>query len=98
MPLLHVALQEGFGDEPVLATVNGHEQFRKDHVRTRTQIGLADSFELTLPAGPVEIAVTARGATHRITASLSADLYVGVSITRDGQIVDKQSTHAFGYV
>jgi hypothetical protein len=98
MPLLHVDLQDGFSDEPVLVTVNGHEQFRKDHVRTRTQIGLADSFELTLPDGPVQIEVIARGATHRITAPLSTDLYVGVSITRDGQIVDKQSTHAFGYV
>ena len=98
MPLLRVDLQEGFGGEPVLITVNGREQFRKDGVRTRTQIGRADSLEVTLPAGPTSIEVTARGTTHRIAASLSADLYVGVSITPDGSIVDKQSAHAFGYV
>jgi hypothetical protein len=42
--------------------------------------------------------VTARGTTHTIAAPLSADLYLGVSITPDGQIVHKQSAHAFGYV
>jgi hypothetical protein len=98
MPLLHVDLQEGFGGEPILITVNGRELFRKASVRTRTQIGLADSFELTLPAGTAHIEVTARGTTHTIAAPLSADLYLGVSITPDGQIVHKQSAHAFGYV
>ena len=98
MPLLHVDLQEGFAGEHVVVTVNGHEHFRKDGVRTRTQIGLADSFELTLPAGPARIEVTARGATRQIDVALSADLYIGVSISPDGTIVDRQSTQAFGYV
>jgi hypothetical protein len=98
MPLLHVDLQEGFGGEPVLITVNGRELFRKDGVRTRTQIGLADSVEETLPAGDIRIEVTARGTTHAIAAPLSADLYLGVSITPEGRIVHKQSAHAFGYV
>ena len=99
MPLLHVDLQEGFLGEPVVATVNGRELFRKDGVRTRTQIGLADSFEIKeLPPGPTEIALTARGATEEISVSLSADLYIGVSLTPEGRIVHKQSAHAFGYV
>jgi hypothetical protein len=97
MPLLHVDLQEGFLGEPVVAAVNGRELFRKDGVRTRTQIGLADSFEIVLPHGPIEIALTARGTTHPISASLSSDLYVGVSITPEGGVVHKQSAHAFGY-
>ena len=98
MPLLHVDLQEGFLGEPVAATVNGRELFRKDGVRTRTQIGLADSFEVVMPPGPVEIALTARGTTHDISVSLSSDLYIGVSITPEGSIVHKQSAQAFGYV
>jgi hypothetical protein len=98
MPLLRVDLQEGFGGEPVRVTVNGQEEFRKDGVRTRTQIGRADAFEVTLPPGPAQIEISARGTTHRIAVSISADLYVGVSITPDGTIVDKQSPHAFGYV
>ena len=39
-----------------------------------------------------------RGITRRIDVSISADLYVGVSIAQDGSIVDKQSSRAFGYV
>jgi hypothetical protein len=98
MPLLHVALQEGFGGEPVAVSVNDRELFRKDDVRTRTQIGRADSFELTVPAGDARIGVTARGTTTQIPVSLSADLYVGVSLTPEGTIVHKQSTEPFGYV
>ena len=98
MPLLRVDLQEGFVGEPVRITVNGQEEFHKDDVRTRTQIGRADAFEVTLPEGPAQIEISARGITRRIAVSISADLYVGVSITRDGTIVDKQSDHAFGYV
>jgi hypothetical protein len=98
MPLLHVDLQEGFLGDAVVATVNGRELFRKDGVRTRTQIGLADSFEIELPPGPTEITLTARGETEEISASLSSNLYVGVSITPEGRIVHKQSAHAFGYV
>ena len=97
MPLLHVDLQEGFLGEAVVASVNGRELFRKDGVRTRTQIGLADSFELVLPPGPIAITLTARGETHDISASLSTDTYIGVSLTPEGRIVHKQSTHAFGY-
>ena len=98
MPLLRVDLQEGFVGDSVRITVNGEERFRKDGVRTRTQIGRADAFEMTLPPGPARIEVTARGVTHPIAVSLAADLYVGVSIAPDGTIVDKQSGHAFGYV
>ena len=98
MPLLHVDLQEGFVGDSVRITVNGQEEFRKDGVRTRTQIGRADAFTVTLPEGPAQIEVSARGITRRIAVSISADLYVGVSITPDGTIVDKQSNHAFGYV
>jgi hypothetical protein len=98
MPLLHVALQEGFGGEPVAVSVNDRELFRKDDVRTRTQIGRADSFELTLPAGEARVAVTARGTTTHISVSLSADQYIGVSLTAQGTIVHKLSTEPFGYV
>jgi hypothetical protein len=98
MPLLHVALQEGFGGEPVAVSVNDRELFRKDDVRTRTQIGRADSFELTLPAGEARVAVTARGTTTQIPVALSADQYIGVSLTSQGTIVHKLSTEPFGYV
>jgi hypothetical protein len=98
MPLLHVALQEGFRGEPVVVSVNDRELFRKDDVRTRTQIGRADAFELTVPTGAARIDVTARGTTTQIPVPLSTDLYVGVSVTPEGTIVHKQSTEPFGYL
>jgi hypothetical protein len=98
MPLLHVALQEGFTGEPVVISVNGREIFHKTAVTTRTQIGLADSVEQTVPAGDAIIEVSAGGARARIPAPLTTDLYVGVSLTPDKQIVHRSSTQAFGYV
>lgn len=98
MPLLHVALQEGFEGEPVVISVNGREIFRGDHVKTRTQIGLAASVDETLAAGNAIIDVQAGGARTQIHAPLSEDLYLGISLTRDKQIVYRESAQAFGYV
>ncbi len=46
MVLLHIAFQEGFTDDTVVVRVNGREVFRKGSVKTRLQIGYADSFEV----------------------------------------------------
>ncbi len=98
MALLHVDLQEGFESEPVTVSVNGQDTFRNPAVRTRTQIGLADSFELTLPPGDTTVQVSARGATAQFTVSLQDTVYVGISITPEGEIVHRTSPKAFGYL
>jgi hypothetical protein len=98
MALLHVDLQEGFEAEPVVVSVNGQDAFHKPTVRTRTQIGLADSFELTVPPGDTAVQVTARGATARFTVPVQDTVYVGISITPEGKIVHRTSSQAFGYV
>lgn len=98
MALLHVDLQEGFESEPVAVSVNGQDALRKPAVRTRTQIGLADSFELTLPPGDTRVAVTARGKTATLVLPLQDALYVGISLTPEGEIVHRTSLQAFGYL
>jgi hypothetical protein len=98
MPLLHIALQEGFTGEPVSITVDGREIYRKDNVRTMTQIGHADHVETTHDAGPVSIVVTARGASDTITHTLAGDTFVGVSMTRDGRLSHRVSQEAFRYM
>jgi hypothetical protein len=98
MPLIHVDLQEGFEGDPIVIAVNGREAFNKPAVRTRTQIGLADSVELTLPPGDANIEVTARGNTTRFTVPAPDDVYVGISIADNGQIVHRTSREAFGYL
>ena len=98
MPLLHIALQEGFTNDPVSINIDGQEVYKKDAVRTRTQIGLADSVEVTRPAGDATIEIHARGATATLTPTLTQDLYVGVSIGPDGSITHRTSSQPFGYM
>jgi hypothetical protein len=98
MAVLHVDLQDGFESEPVSIAVNGQPAFSKPAVRTRTQIGLADSFELNVPSGDVAVQVDVRGASTRFAVSLQDTLYVGISITAEGNIVHRTSVQAFGYV
>ena len=98
MPLLHIALQEGFTGEPVAITIDGREIYRKDQVRTRPQIGHADTIETTHDAGPARIEIRARGTSSTITESLTGDLYLAVSIATDGRIAHHASTQPFRYM
>jgi hypothetical protein len=98
MPRLHIALQNGFTGVPVTILVDGREVYRKDDVRTRTQIGLADSVELEHEAGPVAIDVTAGRASGSVSAALSDDLYVSISISPENTIVHKSSPTPFRYM
>lgn len=98
MPKLHIALQEGFAGEPVTISVDGREVYRKDQVRTRTQIGLADSVETTHDAGPATIEVKAKTAAETIKTAIAGDLYLAISLTPDGHIVHRTSAQPFRYM
>jgi hypothetical protein len=95
MPQLHIALQEGFTGEPVSITVDGREIYRKDQVRTRTQIGLADAVETTHDPGRAAIEVRARNRSTEITPTLTGDLYLAISLAPDGRIVHRTSARPF---
>jgi hypothetical protein len=98
MPRLHIALQDGFAGDPVSISVDGHEIYRKAGVRTRTQIGLADSVDTTHAAGSATIDIRARDATATITPTLTGDLYVAVSLSPDGRIVHRSAAEPFRYM
>ncbi|HET7218627.1 MAG TPA: hypothetical protein VFJ02_11305 [Vicinamibacterales bacterium] len=98
MPLLHIALQDGFAGDPVSITVDGREIFRKDRVRTMTQIGRADDVETRHDAGPVSIDIKARNSSSTITHTLAGDTFIGVSLTQDGRITHRISQEAFRYM
>ncbi len=98
MPRLHIALQNGFTGVPVTIVVDGREVYRKDDVRTRTQIGLADSVELEHASGPVAIDVTAGEASGSARATVSGDLYVSLSVSPEKTIVHKSSSTPFRYM
>jgi hypothetical protein len=101
MVLLHVALQEGFEDDTVVIRVNGEEVFHKPNVKTRLQIGYADSIEVNVQEGPVnvEVALPLRDLTESVVLQVSAPVYLGVSVTRDGRIMyTEPRSEPFGYL
>ena len=55
MPLLHIALQEGFENDSVAMRINGAEIFNKPQVPRRRQIGFADSFETHIGGGAIKV-------------------------------------------
>ena len=65
--VLSVALEEGFEDDAVVVEVNGRKVFEQDGVSTRTQIGLAVSFEVPIdqPDAVIEVRLPARGSSLR---------------------------------
>jgi hypothetical protein len=100
MPIIHVALQEGFQGDSVKVSLDGAEVFRKDGVKTRMQIGKAASFDLPDITGPHNLRIDVISSnTHKsfpITVSAN-DLYVGISITQDGDITHNISEEPFRY-
>ena len=98
MPRLHIALQEGFAGDPVSISVDGREIYRKDSVRTRTQIGLADSIETPHEQGSATIEIHARDSAATIMPTLDGDLFLAVSLSPDGRIVHRSSTEPFRYM
>jgi hypothetical protein len=95
---LHIALQEGFAGQPVAISVDGREIYRKDAVRTRMQIGLADSIETQHEPGIATVEVKAGSSSATLTPTLTQDLYLGISIGQDGRITHRSSTQRFGYM
>jgi hypothetical protein len=98
MPRLHIALEDGFAGESVTINVDGTEVYRKDGVRTRTQIGLADSVETTHDPGSATIEIRAGEAAASITPTLTGDLFLAVSLSPDRRLVHRESAHPFRYM
>lgn len=99
MANLHIALQEGFDNEAVVIRVNGKDVFNKQDVRTRLQIGLADSFEVEVEDGPatVEILLPEKNLTKEIQTLVPQEPHLGVSLVA-GEIKHRASETPFGYV
>ena len=99
MAVVKVALEEGFDDDTVIVEVNGRQVFEGEGVSTRTQIGLATSFEVEVDEGEAVVAVraTSQGATGRMRHPVADRLHVGVSV-HGGDIVFRTSEEPFGYL
>jgi hypothetical protein len=99
MVALNVALGEGFDGDSVVVEVNGSRVFERDGVSTRTQIGLAESFEVPVDedVAVLEIRVISRGAVGRIECPIADRPYVDISLEGD-DVVFKTSKEPFGYL
>lgn len=100
MTLLHIALQEGFVDDTVLIRVDGQELFHETDVRTRFQTGYANSIDLNVEEGTVnvEVAMPLRNLSESVVLMVSAPSYVGVTLTPEGTIHFRLSREPFGYL
>jgi hypothetical protein len=100
MPLLHIALQDGFFHDTVVIRVNGREIFRKHDVTTKFQIGLADTVEVDLKehSASLLIALPSKDIIQAVTVELAKPVYLGVSLSEDNTIRTKTSDTPFGYV
>jgi hypothetical protein len=100
VPLLHVHLQDGFVGEPVVIRLGGRTLSEKSQVRTRPQLGLAEVFELDLPAGShtLEVTLPKRDQTDTIPLDLDRELHLGITIDADGSLRHRISEGTFGYL
>lgn len=97
--LLHVAFQEGFAGQSVALRVDGAEAYRKAGVTTRVQIGLADTVEVDVEPGTVQLEVSVGDrptAAHAVT--VNGPTYVAVSLDDAGKPTFQTSKQPFGYV
>jgi hypothetical protein len=98
MPLLDIALQEGFENDLVAIRINGKEVFSKPQVSTRRQLGFADSYETDVGGGAIEVTLELpqRPLSASRVLQVSGPTYVGISVTAEGLQFDL-SQEPFGY-
>lgn len=99
MALLIVNLQDGFEDDVVVVKVNDQEVFHKEGVKTKLLIGYADSFEVKVADGSVnvEVILPLRNLSETIVLEVSTVAYLGLSM-HEGRIDYLISNEPFGYL
>lgn len=97
--VLHIALQDGFDDEPVIVRVGGAEVLRREDVRTDPRIGVAYAFDVPMPQGgaTVDVELPRRGVLGSTRLESGAASHLGVSV-RNGAVHFRASPAPFGYV
>jgi hypothetical protein len=100
MPLLHIALQDGFLNDEVIIQVNGEEAFHQSQVKTRFQIGLATSFEINVLEGSVNVNVILpqKKIAKSTVLEVSTPVYLAISVSEDNNISFHVSNERFRYL
>ena len=100
MAEITVDLQDGFMDDTVTVATGGRELLREDGVTTRFQIGMAKSLQVEMPEGAdvLEVAVPTKGERTTVPIDPSKPVFVGVSLTTEGQLDVTVQEQPFGYM
>lgn len=98
--ILHIDLQEGFHQANVEVFVNGNKQLANPNINTRLQTGLAESIEVEVSPGPlqVELKLLDKKLYKKVELEREHDIYIGFSISRDGEIKYAVSEIPFRYM
>ncbi len=101
MTTLFIDLREGFENDEVIVNVDGKEVYRREEVKTRYQLGLAD--EIKMPVAPdgtvaIEVLLPRKNLSQQLTVPISGDTYVGVSVARDGSLECQWQAEPFFYM
>src|SRR5215467_11193048 len=93
MNKLHLALQDGFRDDSVRVSVNGHVVSEKTGVTTNLAISYADAVEVAVPDATVvvEVSVLSRNRAAKETINVTKEPYLYVNLADDGTPVFRRS-------
>ena len=86
MKILGIDLQEGFESESVVMELDGREVYRQKNVTTKLLLGYAQTLTFQVPEGNVRLRISLplRSLEKIVRLNISADTYVGVSLTLEG--------------
>ncbi|MGH6902911.1 MAG: hypothetical protein ACREIR_09255 [Geminicoccaceae bacterium] len=100
MAQITVDLQDGFKDDTVAISAGGREVMREEGVTTRFQIGMARSLQVAVPEGEVtlEVEVPTKNARATIPIDTSKPVFVGASLTTEGELEIRVQERLFGYM
>ena len=100
MAEITIDLQDGFMDDTVAVSAGGREVVREQGVTTRFQIGMAKSLQVAVPEGAevLEVEVPTKGERATVPIDLSKPVFVGVSLTTEGQLDFTVQEQPFGYM
>jgi hypothetical protein len=100
MAEITIDLQDGFKDDTVTVSAGGREVMREEGVTTRFQIGMARSLQVAVPAGEVtlEVEVSTKNARATVPIDTSKPVFVGVSLTTEGELEIRVQERLFGYM
>jgi hypothetical protein len=100
MAEITIDLQDGFKDDTVTVSAGGREVMREEGVTTRFQIGMARSLQVAVPAGEVtlEVEVSTTNARATVPIDTSKPVFVGVSLTTEGELEIRVQERLFGYM